>query len=258
MLTFLTDPRFTIRRVFSLSLLVLRARFLSFSAISLLVFSPALVFPWYFPRSYLGDIWDVETSLLSLIQSVLLVLLTAILAGGTVNQLSGDRHLFARSEIKRIVLAPPVLLTCILFSLGMMIGFTLLVLPGVVLTVIWWVAIPAAVIERPGVLKSFARSLELTKGHRWKILAAFLLIFAAGIAGHAVATELLAPGGIGAFFGAPPDESAHPEFIPYLIGSWIVIVIVSALEAVLVGVSYALLRIEKERADMDRAVAAFD
>ena len=258
MSTFRADPRFTLSKVFSLSLWVIRARFFSFFAISLIVFSPALVFPWYSPRSYLGDIRDVETSLLSLIQSVLLVLLTAILAGGTVNQLSGDRHLFAGGEIGRLALAPPVLLTCFLFSLGMMVGFTLLVIPGVVLTMIWWVAIPAAVIERPGVLRSFGRSLELTKGHRWKILAAFLLTVAAGIAGHAIAAEVLAPGGIGTFFGAPLGESAHPEFIPYLIGSWIVIVMVSAFEAVLVGVSYVLLRMEQERADMDQAVAAFD
>ena len=181
-----------------------------------------------------------------------------MLANGTVNQLGRDQHLFAGGQVERLALAPPVLLICILFSLGMMVSFTLLVIPGVILTVIWWVVIPAAVIERPGILRSFGRSLELTKGHRWKILAAFLLIVAAGIAGQAVATEVLAPGGMAAFFSALPDDSAHREFIPYLIGSWIVIVVASAFEAVLVGVSYVLLRREKEQADMDQAVAAFD
>jgi integral membrane sensor domain MASE1 len=39
----------------------------------------------------------------------------------------------------------------------------------------WIVAVPAAVVERPGVFAALGRSSELTKGHRWQILGLLLV-----------------------------------------------------------------------------------
>ena len=36
--------------------------------------------------------------------------------------------------------------------------------------VMYWVAVPALVVERRGILESFGRSEELTAGRRWKVL----------------------------------------------------------------------------------------
>ena len=258
MSTALKDAQFCYLKALSLSFWVFRARSFSFVFMSILVLSPVLVFLLFFPEAYLGDIWAPEGYLLSVLYFFVLVLLVALLVSGTIKQLTGDRALFASGEIRRIGLAPPVLLTCILFSLCIMIGFELLGIPGLALTVMWWVAIPAAVVERPGVLRSFSRSLELTRGHRWGILTAFMLVFLVGIAGHMAAMEVLAPGGVGALSGDRPDESTFPAFTPYLIVSWIVEVMVSAFGAVLNSVSYVLLRVEKERVNFDQTVAAFD
>ena len=41
-----------------------------------------------------------------------------------------------------------------------------------------WVAIPVAVVERPGPVASLQRSFALTTGNRWKILGIFLLVAA--------------------------------------------------------------------------------
>ena len=254
----LGDASFSIRKVFLLTFWVFRARYLFIILISLLVFLPSLAISLYSPGAYRGDLGEVEANLLTLGQIFLSVLLTTILVGGTINQLSGDRHLFANGEIDGNGLASPVLLTCVLFSLGVTVGFALLAVPGVFLKIIWWVAIPVAVIERPGVLRSFGRSTELTKGHRWKILAAFLLVLAVGSAVYVVATEVLAPGGFWGVSRGLSDESMYPAFIPFLICSWIIGVMVAAFEAVLVGVSYALLRMEKERTEIDQAFVAFD
>jgi hypothetical protein len=51
------------------------------------------------------------------------------------------------------------------------LGFLLLIFPGLMLLTMWFVAAPACVVERLGPFRSMGRSAELTKGHRWKILA---------------------------------------------------------------------------------------
>jgi hypothetical protein len=40
----------------------------------------------------------------------------------------------------------------------------------------WSVLVPVQVAEGVGVIACFKRSAELTRGHRWKILAVFLLL----------------------------------------------------------------------------------
>jgi hypothetical protein len=64
-------------------------------------------------------------------------------------------------------------------SLSAGIGFILLVVPGVILLLMWAVAVPALVVERDGVMTAFARSAELTKGARWKIFGLFLVMLVA-------------------------------------------------------------------------------
>jgi hypothetical protein len=57
------------------------------------------------------------------------------------------------------------------------VGYVCFVLPGVVLSVLWFVAIPVAVIERAGVGAAMSRSIALTKHSRWEIFAFVLLLF---------------------------------------------------------------------------------
>lgn len=72
---------------------------------------------------------------------------------------------------------PANLAMIVILSLAVMVGFLLLVIPGVMLLLRWSVAIPALVVERTGVLGSLGRSRDLTQGHRWAILG-FLLVLA--------------------------------------------------------------------------------
>jgi membrane-anchored glycerophosphoryl diester phosphodiesterase (GDPDase) len=70
----------------------------------------------------------------------------------------------------------PLIGLTILVSIGIMLGFMLLIVPGIILLTMWAVAIPALVIEREGVGAAFRRSSQLTKGARWKIFALFLVL----------------------------------------------------------------------------------
>lgn len=79
----------------------------------------------------------------------------------------------------------PLLLLMIVQGAGVMLGFILLVVPGLMLLVAWAVSAPALVSERSKVFDSLKLSQQLTKGNRWRIfglllllMVAFLLIFA--------------------------------------------------------------------------------
>jgi hypothetical protein len=69
----------------------------------------------------------------------------------------------------------PMLGLLILWYLGITIGFMLLIVPGVLLVIMWSVCLPALVAEDAGVIGSFGRSRELTKGNRLMVFVALLL-----------------------------------------------------------------------------------
>jgi uncharacterized membrane protein len=60
--------------------------------------------------------------------------------------------------------------------LGVMVGMLLLVVPGIIILLMWSVAVPSYVEERAGVVASLKRSRELTKGSRWKILGLYVVM----------------------------------------------------------------------------------
>ncbi len=70
----------------------------------------------------------------------------------------------------------PLMLLQILFAIAVFIGLILLIVPGVIIALMWVVALPAMVVEDRGVAESFSRSSELTRGNRMRILAVGLLV----------------------------------------------------------------------------------
>ncbi len=71
--------------------------------------------------------------------------------------------------------ALPLFAVYLLFILGVWLGSIFLLVPGIMLAVMWAVALPAVVAERPGVFGAFGRSRALTKGARWPVFGIMLL-----------------------------------------------------------------------------------
>lgn len=69
-----------------------------------------------------------------------------------------------------------VLVAAFLADLATLLGFALLIVPGVVLALVFFVALPAVVIEQRGPIDALKRSVTLTKGNRTAILLAVLAI----------------------------------------------------------------------------------
>jgi hypothetical protein len=90
----------------------------------------------------------------------------------------------------------PIFLVSLLYGIGVGIGLVLLIVPGVILLCVWYVAIPVTVVEQPGVIKAFGRSAELTKGHRVTLFITLLVFIGISIAvSYLLLAPMLAKGG---------------------------------------------------------------
>jgi hypothetical protein len=109
------------------------------------------------------------------------------------------------------------------------------------IVILFWVFIPAIVVERAGPVDCFKRSLALTKGRRWAILGVLALVFVANFA-VSLLTRLLA--------NIAPMASGLIDVLAMLF--------FMALSAVLAAVGYYFLRAEKEGVAIDDVVTVFD
>ncbi|HEX7822039.1 MAG TPA: hypothetical protein VF463_15630 [Sphingobium sp.] len=114
--------------------------------------------------------------------SIVLFLLCSMLAQGAIIRASlayagGERASFGECIAVGLTKLLPLIGLSILLMLGIMAGFLLLFIPGVILLIMWSVAAPALVAEPVGILGAFGRSRYLTKGARWKIFGMLILMF---------------------------------------------------------------------------------
>jgi len=70
----------------------------------------------------------------------------------------------------------PLLILGVITGVAVLIGFTLLIVPGMLVYVLWAVAASVLADEREGVLMALGRSQELGEGARWKILGVVLVL----------------------------------------------------------------------------------
>jgi hypothetical protein len=69
-----------------------------------------------------------------------------------------------------------LILVGIIAGIGILIGFVLIVIPGLILATLWSVAAPVVVLERPDGLRALGRSRELVRGNGWNVFAVILLL----------------------------------------------------------------------------------
>lgn len=86
----------------------------------------------------------------------------------------------------------PLLAVGVLCYVIVVVGFVLLVVPGIYLACALAVAVPAVVAERPGLLGAIRRSFALTKGKRFAIFVSFLVFWAVAM-GVAILGNFVVP-----------------------------------------------------------------
>ena len=98
--------------------------------------------------------------------------------------------------------ASPVLgqliLVGVVAAVGIIAGFILLVIPGLILLTLWSVSAPVVVIESPGVFPALRRSRLLVRGNGWQVFAVIMImVVLVGAAGNVI-DALAASAGTGA------------------------------------------------------------
>jgi hypothetical protein len=144
----------------------------------------------------------------------------------------------------------PVLGVIIVEGLGIGAASLLLIVPGVILMLMWYLTLPACVVEQLGVGESLNRSAELTKGHRLKIFGLILLVGIGGLIVGGVIGAVV--GGVLVAVGTPVGHIAL-GLVQYLVQA-----LIAVFGAILVIVLYRDLRAAKEGIDTDQIAAVFD
>ena len=114
--------------------------------------------------------------------ALLISLVATTLFTGMVVQLVADiqdgRRDASAGQLLRA--AAPVLgqliLVGIVAGVGVLIGFILVIVPGLILITIWSVAAPVVVLERPAGLGALARSRALVRGNGWQVFGVIFLL----------------------------------------------------------------------------------
>ena len=137
---------------------------------------------------------------------LLSMLVQGALVRATVAHAEGERASLAQCIGTGLSAAVPLIGLSILMLLGLLAGFLLLFIPGVILYLMWSVAVPALVAEEQGVFAAFGRSRALTKGARWKIFGLQLLVLVLIFIFSAVFGAVVLAGGAATVRGL-----AHPS-----------------------------------------------
>ena len=249
--------RFAVGAVLADSLSVLGRNWVTFLPLSLIAFAPFAIIKVSFDATafklgFRSEYFGVEFDSLGLIDNVVIMLCAAWLGGGfafgVVNTLRGTYA--SHWEIVRAVvpIMPLLLLVVLVLLLVVLAGLVLLVVPGLVFLAALFVTLPAAAMERIGPLRALSRSWHLTRGWRWQIFGLVTIVLVVGV----VADELVCLA-TGVCYNPWQTDSALAFCIDFTVG-----ILLGALEATVVAVSYYHLVVLKEGSETSVVASVFD
>jgi hypothetical protein len=130
-------------------------------------------------QAVLGGLLGVFGALLAAIVSIIAgFLLQAALVkavedvrDGRVDLSFGETLQAARPAVGRVAV------TSILAGIAIVIGFVLLIAPGLYLLTIWCLIVPVIVLEGAGTGAAFTRSRQLVRGYGWQVFGTLVLVF---------------------------------------------------------------------------------
>ena len=175
----------------------------------------------------------------SLIGFVSGFILQASIVHGAVADLNGRRPTLLDCLTGGLRHFLPVVAISILAGIAVMFGLLFLLIPGIFLLTVWAVVVPAQVVETRGVFAAFGRSADLTRGHRWAILALLVIWLIISFVLGAVITGLTL--GLAASLDAPGAQGL-------VLWQGIGQPLANALSAVISSTGIAALYVELRRA----------
>lgn len=164
---------------------------------------------------------------------------------GVINHLAGKKVSLGAMVAAGMRRALPLLLVGLLCYVLVVLGTVLLVIPGIWVACALAVAIPAVVVERPGVFGAIKRSFAITKGKRFAVFVVYLVLFAVMIAVVSVGTVL------------PMMTASFSPLLGFVLGQ-LVNAVFGTLLWVAPSVVYHDLRVAKEGVATAQLAAVFE
>jgi len=231
---------FRIGTVFRLSFAIWWRNAAPFTLLTTIIYVPLILWAMSLARGQVDAAQVEQFGLVSVgIVSLLNMLLTATLTYGVVMELRGERASLGACVVNGLKRFFPVVGVTLLTTLAIGGATLLLIVPGLIVSCMLWVAVPAAIVERPGLMGALRRSRALTQGNKMQIFGLILLLGMLTGAVSGIMQAVLLEG------GSIADTSV--ERLPtYIYAEVVRIVVFGPLGAVLPAVSYFLLREERE------------
>ena len=231
---FIVEPEFSVASVLGRTFATLLDNPLVFFGLPLLAALPELLVGFFGSAPRYGG-----PGLVLIISGILGLIIQGAMAYAVYQVLRGQGASLGESLRKGLNRVIPLIIASILVWILIRIGYILLIIPGLILTCILSVTIPACVVERLGPVDSMNRSAELTKGYRLRIFALIVIGVLAWI------LFLIMP-----FF----VSSGRPSpIVLALLG-----VPVQAFQAVMAAIIYYDLRTVKEGVSLESLANVFD
>lgn len=221
---------------------------IAFTILSAIVYLPILAYTVMLSSGELSlskiQTWDW---LLAGSRMTLDFIAAAAVTYGVVEQLRGNHAGIGKCLGVGLARLFPVLAVGLLVALCVLGGLFLLVIPGIIIMMMLSVAVPAAVVERPGIFGALKRSKELTDGHKGAI---FVVFFVLGLIKMGIT--------YGVQKTAMSNISSLDDIKIYMFVLLGVSIVMGALGAVASAVIYNNLRQIKDGVDLDEIAKVFE
>ncbi|WAC24132.1 hypothetical protein [Blastomonas sp. SL216] len=128
------------------------------------------------PTALLGGPTAIVSSIVGYVLFLFLsIILQASLIVASANDIAGRPVNFGECVSRAIGKLLPLIGLGIVVAIGISIGLVMLIIPGIILYLMWMVAVPAMMVENLSVSDALSRSSALTKGSRLKLLGLIIV-----------------------------------------------------------------------------------
>lgn len=180
--------------------------------------------------------------------------MTASVTYSVVEELNGRHSPLGKSISVGLSRLLPTLGVGIVAGLCILAGAIALVIPGLIVMCMLYVAVPVSVIERPGIGGALSRSAFLTKGHRWGIFGLIILMgILTTVISFGLESALVETAEIGSTKVVNPEDWTLYVFIN--VG---VQVVAGALGSVIAATAYVSLRSDKDGVGVGELARVFE
>jgi hypothetical protein len=241
---------FSVGEVLGTGIKIWLKNFIPFTLISLICFTPLAVWLYSSGLSKLGGTGG--KLLLSVLNTVSQSVATGAITYGVVMGLRKTPASIVDCFAKGMSRMLPSIVVGVVAGLCIGVATLALIVPGLIVACVLYVAVPASVIESPGIGGALNRSAELTRGHRWGIFGLAIIVGIAALGLSWVNEHKIIPSLIS---GAASVEMFKFKAVLSLLIQY---VLTATFAGVMASVTYYLLRSEKEGINIDQIGSVFD